>query len=216
MSQLFWLDDDSWGAIEPLIPMTRPGVKPGHNRQIISGILHVLKVGCRWCDCPRDYSPSTTVYNRFNRWSKAGIWQRMAEQLVVHDATVFDAVLQGAMLAGLSGVLVWVGYMQLVDAEPYPTWRRRRTAQRASADLRKLRTEPERADTNYRQALQALRLAWFECESRNPRLVAAIEDELAMTPSPEPPHYQSGMDRFLGAARLPLAAAPSDTEGATL
>lgn len=86
MSQLFWLDDDSWRAIEPLIPMNRPGVKPGHNRQIISGILHVLKVGCRWCDCPRDYGPSTTVYNRFNRWSKAGIWQHMAEQLVVHDA----------------------------------------------------------------------------------------------------------------------------------
>src|SRR6185437_11363083 len=86
MSQLFWLNDDSWRAIEPLIPMNRPGVKPGHNRQIISGILHVLKVGCRWCDCPRDYGPSTTVYNRFNRWSKAGIWQRMAEQLVVHDA----------------------------------------------------------------------------------------------------------------------------------
>jgi len=32
---------------------------------VISGILHVLKVGCRWCDCPADYGPSTTVYNRF-------------------------------------------------------------------------------------------------------------------------------------------------------
>jgi transposase len=86
MSHLFWLDDESWRAIEPLIPMNRPGVKPGRNRQVISGILHVLKIGCRWCDCPQDYGPSTTIYNRFNRWSKAGIWQRMAEQLVVHDA----------------------------------------------------------------------------------------------------------------------------------
>ena len=105
---------------------------------------------------------------------------------------MFDAALQGAVLAGISGVLVWVGYMKLVDAEPYATWKRRRTAQRASADLKKLQIEYERTDTNYRQALQALRLAWFECESRNPRLVAAIEDELAMTPSPEPPHYRVG------------------------
>jgi transposase len=86
MSKLFWLDDDAWRAIEPLIPMNRPGVKPGRNREVISGILYVLKVGCRWCDCPRDYGPSTTIYNRFNRWSKAGIWQQMAQHLVVRDA----------------------------------------------------------------------------------------------------------------------------------
>ena len=134
--------------------------------------------------------------------------------LIVNDATVFDAALQGAVLAGISGVLVWVGYMKLVDAEPYATWKRRRAAKRASADLKKLQIEYERTDTNYRQALEALRLAWFECESRNPRLVAAIEDELAMSP-PEPPHYQSGMDRFLGATRLPLSAVPADTEGST-
>jgi transposase len=91
MSPLFWLDDDSWHAIEPLMPMNRPGVKPSHNRQVISGILHVLKVGCRWCDC-WDYGPSTTVYNRFNCWSKAGIWQRMAEQLVTHDAREIQCI----------------------------------------------------------------------------------------------------------------------------
>jgi transposase len=74
MSILFWLDDESWLAIERLIPLNRPGVKPGRNRWVISGIIHVLKVGCRWSDCPPAYGPSTTVYNRFNRWSKAGVW----------------------------------------------------------------------------------------------------------------------------------------------
>jgi hypothetical protein len=138
---------------------------------------------------------------------------RVRYLLVVNDATTFDAALQGAVLACVSGVLVWVGYMKLVDAEPYATWKRRRAAQRASADLKKLQIEYERADTNYRQALQALRLGWFEHESRNPRLVAAIEDELAMSPPPQPAHSQSGMDRFLGATRLPLTAV-SDTEGA--
>ena len=92
MSNLFWLDDRSWRAIEPLIPMHRPGVKPGRNRQVISGIIHVLKVGCRWSDCPTAYGPSTTVYNRFNRWSKAGIWQRMADSLIVHDATDIQCI----------------------------------------------------------------------------------------------------------------------------
>lgn len=86
MSNRYWLDEAGWNAIEPLIPMNRPGVKPGRNREVISGILHVLKVGCRWSDCPAEYGPSTTIYNRFNRWSKAGIWQAMAARLVVEDA----------------------------------------------------------------------------------------------------------------------------------
>jgi transposase len=38
----YWLSDGDWAALEPLIPLDRRGVKPGNNRQIISGILHVL------------------------------------------------------------------------------------------------------------------------------------------------------------------------------
>jgi hypothetical protein len=132
----------------------------------------------------------------------------------VNDATVLDAALQGAVLAGISGVLVWIGYMKLVDAEPYATWKRRRAAQRASADLKKLQIEYERNDIDYRQALEALRLAWFGSASRNPRAVNAIEDELAMSP-PLGPQYESRMDSFLGATRPPFSAAPSHTEGPT-
>ena len=92
MSNLFLLDDQSWSAIESLIPTNRPGVKPGRYRQVISGTVHVLKVGCRWSDCPAAYGPSTTVYNRFYRWSKAGTWQKMADRLVVHDATDIQCI----------------------------------------------------------------------------------------------------------------------------
>jgi transposase len=49
---------------------------------VISGIFHVLKSGCRWCDCPADYGPSTTVYNRFNRWSRRGFWTKLLDALV--------------------------------------------------------------------------------------------------------------------------------------
>jgi transposase len=54
-------------------------VKPKNNRRILSGIMHVLKSGCRWVDCPPEYGPAKTVYNRFNRWSAQGIWQSIFE-----------------------------------------------------------------------------------------------------------------------------------------
>src|SRR3546814_6598284 len=61
---LFWLSDEAWLAIEPYLPRNQPGARRVDDRRVISGILHVLKSGCRWCDCPADYGPSTTVYNR--------------------------------------------------------------------------------------------------------------------------------------------------------
>ena len=47
-------------------PFTRgkPGKPRVDNRRVISGILHVLKTGCRWRDVPSDYGPATTIYNR--------------------------------------------------------------------------------------------------------------------------------------------------------
>ena len=69
---LFWLSAEAWAAIEPHLPKNQPGARRVDDRRVISGILHVLKVGCRWCDCPTDYGPSTTIYNRFNRWSRRG------------------------------------------------------------------------------------------------------------------------------------------------
>ena len=76
MSRLFWLSDDQWSKIEPLLPHYG-GPPRVDDRRILSGIIHVLRCGCRWCDCPVDYGPYTTVYNRFNRWSRKGIWQRI-------------------------------------------------------------------------------------------------------------------------------------------
>lgn len=92
MANEYWLSDKAWAAIEPLIPMNRCGVKPRNNRTVISGILHVLKFGCRWRDCPEIYGPHTTIYNRFNRWSKAGIWQGMLDQLVRLDAATLQCI----------------------------------------------------------------------------------------------------------------------------
>ena len=71
---LFWLSDEAWAAIEPHLPKNQPGARRLDDRRVISGIIHMLKCGGRWADCPSEYGPSTTVYNRWNRWSRRGIW----------------------------------------------------------------------------------------------------------------------------------------------
>jgi transposase len=85
MSGEFWLDDRQWSAIEPLLPKNQSGAHRKDDRRIISGIIHVLKVGCRWQDCPPCYGPSTTIYNRFHRWAARGIWRRLFATLVAVD-----------------------------------------------------------------------------------------------------------------------------------
>ncbi len=82
MANEFWMSDRQRAVLEPLVPMNRRGVRPKRNREVISGMVHILRVGCRWRDCPGVYGPHTTIYNRFNRWSKAGIWQTMLAALV--------------------------------------------------------------------------------------------------------------------------------------
>ena len=72
---LFWLSDAQWARIEPHLPTGLTGPKRVDDRRVISGIVHMLQCGARWRDCPPEYGPYTTIYNRFNRWSKRGRWQ---------------------------------------------------------------------------------------------------------------------------------------------
>ena len=72
--QVYWLSDAEWRRIEPLLPRGRKGAHRVDDRRVISGIVHMLKSGSRWRDCPEAYGPYTTIYNRFNRWSRQGIW----------------------------------------------------------------------------------------------------------------------------------------------
>jgi len=65
-SNLFWLNDTQWQLIEPHLPTDVRGKERVNDRRVISGILHVLKSGCRWKDCPPEYGPPTTVCNRFH------------------------------------------------------------------------------------------------------------------------------------------------------
>ena len=78
---LFWLSDDQWRRIEPHLPTDVRGKERVDDRRVISGILHVIKSGCRWSDCPPEYGPPTTVYNRFVRWAERGVWERLFRAL---------------------------------------------------------------------------------------------------------------------------------------
>jgi transposase len=80
-ANLFWLNDDQWRRIEPRLPTDVRGKERADDRRVISGILHVLRSGCRWKDCPPEYGPHTTIYNRFTRWAERGIWEQLFREL---------------------------------------------------------------------------------------------------------------------------------------
>lgn len=77
----FDLTDEEWAILAPLLPGAdghrRRGRPTQNDRQVMNGIFYVLRTGVPWRDLPACYGPYTTVYNRFNRWSKAGVWERI-------------------------------------------------------------------------------------------------------------------------------------------
>ena len=106
MAGEFWLDDRQWAAIEPLLPKNQPGAHRKDDRRILSGIIHVLKVGCRWQDCPALYGPPTTIYNRFHRWARRGLWRRLFETLVIvspNDMQIIDSTTAKAHRSAAGG-----------------------------------------------------------------------------------------------------------------
>ena len=93
MSDLFWLNDAQWGRIEPLLPTDVLGVPRVDDRRVISGIIHVLRSGCRWVDAPPSYGPRKTLYNRFVRWMMRSIWQRIFEALAATGGPPVEVLL---------------------------------------------------------------------------------------------------------------------------
>ena len=85
MKGITWLSDQEWARIEPLLPRGRRGAHRVDDRRVISGIVHMLRSGARWRDCPAAYGPYTTIYNRFNRWSRQGLWFAIFEALTGHS-----------------------------------------------------------------------------------------------------------------------------------
>jgi transposase len=106
MGEGYWLSDRAWAVMSPLLPTNQPGARRVDDRRVISGILHVLRSGCRWQDCPAVYGPSTTIYNRWNRWCRRGIWMDLFEALasaVPADVAMIDSTAVKAQRASAGG-----------------------------------------------------------------------------------------------------------------
>ena len=68
------LSDEEWAIIAPLLPNNSRGIERVDDRRVINGILWRFRTGSSWRDVPERYGPRTTLYNRFSRWRKAGVW----------------------------------------------------------------------------------------------------------------------------------------------
>ena len=76
MSDLIWLSEAQMRRIERHFPLSH-GVPRVDDRRIISGIIFVIRNGLRWRDAPAEYGPHKTIYNRFIRWSRLGVFNRI-------------------------------------------------------------------------------------------------------------------------------------------
>lgn len=94
MSDLFWLTEHQLARIEPYFPLAH-GVPRVDDRKVVSGIIFVIRNGLRWRDAPADYGPHKTLYNRFIRWSRLGVFNRIFSGLAAEgespDTLMIDA-----------------------------------------------------------------------------------------------------------------------------
>jgi transposase len=87
----FDLSDDKWAIIAPLLPLQGRGARRGDDRKVLNGIFYILRTGAPWRDLPERYGPRTTVYNRYVRWGRRGVWKAVFDALAheVQDSLIF-------------------------------------------------------------------------------------------------------------------------------
>lgn len=94
MSDSYWLTETQLELIKPYFPRSH-GKPRVDDRRVISGIIHVIRNGLRWRDAPQVYGPHKTLYNRFVRWSRMGVFDRIFSGLVANsgepDTVMIDA-----------------------------------------------------------------------------------------------------------------------------
>lgn len=73
--------DKEWRLADPLLPKPGKGKRRVEDRRMVNGRFYVLRKGAPWRDLPERQGPYPTVQNRFNRWSRRGIWLKVLEEL---------------------------------------------------------------------------------------------------------------------------------------
>lgn len=99
MSDVFLLFERQMERIRPFFPLAH-GVPRMDDRRVLSGVVYVIRNGLQWEDAPKAYSPHKALYNRFVRWSRLGVFDRVfvalteqagrSKRLMI-DATYFKA-----------------------------------------------------------------------------------------------------------------------------
>ena len=82
---LFWRSEEQFGRLEPHLPDEVRGVPRVDDRRVVSGIVNVLKSGCRWVDAPSKYGPRKTLCNRFVRFTRT-LWQSQCRRASIRQA----------------------------------------------------------------------------------------------------------------------------------
>ena len=94
MHGLCLLSEAQMRRIEPYFPLSH-GIPRVDDRRIVSGIIFVIRNGLRWRDAPPAYGPHKTIYNRFIRWSRLGVFNRIFAELAAKggkpDQLMIDA-----------------------------------------------------------------------------------------------------------------------------
>jgi transposase len=78
------LTEERWEHIAPLLPPQRPptGRPATNHRQILEGMLWVMHTGTSWRQMPSRYGPWHTIYGRFQRWTREGLWTQIRTTLL--------------------------------------------------------------------------------------------------------------------------------------
>jgi putative transposase len=77
------LTNEQWKLIEPLLPPAKTGGRPRSTdlRQVINGILYLVRTGCSWRMLPRDFPPWPTVHDYYRKYRHDGTWNQIHEAL---------------------------------------------------------------------------------------------------------------------------------------
>lgn len=132
----FWLDDLQWSILEKHLPKKQRGPTRKDDRRIISGIIHVWQSGCRWQDCPAEYGPSTTVYNRYHRWAKRGIWEGIFRDLTSIVGTHYENSIDSTIIKAHRSASGKKGAVRKPSVKAVADARRKSTPQRTNQAAR--------------------------------------------------------------------------------
>jgi transposase len=110
------LTNEQWNRIEPIVLSAKPskdprGRKQRDPREVLNGILWILRTGAPWKDLPPRYPPYQTCHRRFQQWAKSGVFKRIVQELAKDlsergGIDIREAFIDGTFVPAKKGVLL--------------------------------------------------------------------------------------------------------------